>query len=66
MFVDDCKDITNMNKEYEQQIEELYTEGGKLTTQLSWLKKIWPLRNEKFRLLEWESPDLSIQTQVDL
>ncbi len=39
LFVDDRKGITKMKKEYEQQIDELYAEVGKLTTQLSWLKK---------------------------
>jgi putative transposase len=27
---------------HEQQLAELYAEIGKLTTQLEWLKKIWP------------------------
>jgi transposase len=27
--------------EHEREIKELYAEIGKLTTQLSWLKKIW-------------------------
>jgi len=39
LFVDDRKGITNMKNEYEQQINELYAEIGKLTSQLSWLKK---------------------------
>jgi transposase len=39
LFIDDRKGITKMKKEYEQQIDELYAEVGKLTTQLSWLKK---------------------------
>jgi transposase len=39
LFVDDRKGVTKMKKEYEQQIDELYAEVGKLTTQLSWLKK---------------------------
>ncbi|WP_083611824.1 hypothetical protein [Paenibacillus sp. P32E] len=39
LFVDDRKGITTMKKEYEQQIEELIAEVGKLTPQLSWLKK---------------------------
>lgn len=39
LFVDDRKGITKMKQEYEQQIEELYVEVGKLTTQLSWIKK---------------------------
>jgi transposase-like protein len=39
LFVDDRKGITKMKQDYEQQIEELYGEVGKLSTQLSWLKK---------------------------
>jgi transposase len=39
LFVDDRKGITKMKNEYEQKIDELYAEVGKLTTQLSWLKK---------------------------
>lgn len=39
LFVDDRKGITKMKQEYEQQIDELYGEVGRLTTQLSWLKK---------------------------
>jgi transposase-like protein len=39
LFVDDRKGITKMKADYEQTIDELYGEVGKLTTQLSWLKK---------------------------
>jgi transposase-like protein len=39
LFVDDRKGITKMKQDYEQQIDELYGEVGRLTTQLSWLKK---------------------------
>jgi len=39
LFVDDRKGITKMKQEYEQQISDLYAEVGKLTTQLSWIKK---------------------------
>lgn len=39
LFVDDRKGITKMKQEYERTIDELYGEVGKLTTQLSWLKK---------------------------
>ena len=39
LFVDDRKGITKMKKEYEHQINELYAEVGKLTTQFTWLKK---------------------------
>jgi len=33
-------DLNKMNAEYEEQLENLYAEVGKLTTQLSWIKKI--------------------------
>lgn len=39
LFVDDRKGITKMKNDYEHQINELYAEIGKLTSQLSWLKK---------------------------
>ena len=39
LFVDDRKGITKMKQDYEQQISDLYAEVGKLTTQLSWIKK---------------------------
>lgn len=39
LFVDDRKGITKMKQDYERTIEDLYGEVGKLTTQLSWLKK---------------------------
>lgn len=39
LFVDDRKGMTKMKQEYEQQINELYAEVGKLSTQLSWIKK---------------------------
>lgn len=39
LFVDDRKGITKMKNDYEQQINDLYAEVGKLTTQNAWLKK---------------------------
>ena len=39
LFVDDRKGITKIKQDYEQQISELYAEVGKLSTQLSWIKK---------------------------
>ncbi|WP_284646263.1 IS3 family transposase [Paenibacillus silviterrae] len=70
LFVDDRKGITKMKKEYEQQIDELYAEVGKLTTQLSWLKKKNLASNlsreERLDLLEWEGSEHSILVQADL
>lgn len=69
LFVDDRKGITKMKQEYEQQIDELYGEVGRLTTQLSCLKKNLASnlsREERIDLLEWECPELSILVQADL
>lgn len=38
-FANENKKIDQMQADYENQIESLYTEIGKLTTQLSWVKK---------------------------
>nr|WP_301538538.1 transposase [Akkermansia muciniphila] len=39
IFANDNKKANQMQTDYENQIESLYTEIGKLTTQLSWIKK---------------------------
>jgi putative transposase len=33
--------VAAMRTAYEQQLEERYTQIGRLTTQVTWLKKIW-------------------------
>lgn len=38
-FQKDTKQLDKMKEDYENQIENLYTEVGKLTTELSWVKK---------------------------
>jgi len=39
LFTDGSKDTKKMKTEYETKINELYTEVGRLTTQVNWLKK---------------------------
>ena len=39
IFAKENKKADQMKAEYENQIENLYAEVGRLTTQLSWLKK---------------------------
>lgn len=39
LFLDERKALEIVEAAHEQQVKELYTEIGKLTTQLSWLKK---------------------------
>ena len=39
LFEDEHKGIETVRAECEQRIEELYSEIGRLTTQLAWLKK---------------------------
>ena len=38
----DKKNTTAMKTEPEKEVEELYSKIGRLTTQVEWLKKIWP------------------------
>jgi len=40
VFTDENKTVNAMKTDYEKQIEDLYAEVGRLTTQLNWLKKI--------------------------
>lgn len=39
IFKTDNKPVIEMKAKYEKQVDELYKEVGKLTTQVSWLKK---------------------------
>ena len=39
LFIDEHKALDATKAPYEQQLTDLYTEIGKLTTQLAWLKK---------------------------
>ena len=39
IFQDDRRKIGRMKAQYENKIEELYTQIGRLSTQLSWIKK---------------------------
>src|SRR5450759_417508 len=41
LFEDEHKAIDRVKADYERQVQELYGEIGRLTTQLGWLKKIW-------------------------
>ena len=40
---DQKRAITQMKAQYEDKLQELYAELGRLTTELTWLKKIWPI-----------------------
>ena len=54
---------------HQHEVEELYAEIGKLTTQLNWLKKnlVSTLsRDERISLVEWEKAEFSITTQAEL
>lgn len=38
-FTDEQKNLENIKAQYEKQIQDLYAEVGRLTTELTWLKK---------------------------
>jgi putative transposase len=65
---DDKDDTVAMKAEYEQKVEELYTEIGRLTTQLAWLKKkVSDLtRTERLSLLDFHDSELSVKAQAEL
>ncbi|WP_206193290.1 IS3 family transposase [Virgibacillus dokdonensis] len=69
LFERENKKIDQMKEEYEDQIENLYAEVGRLTTQLSWLKKKnleSKTRTERLDMLDWNGSELSIKTQAEL
>lgn len=54
---------------HQQQVEELYAEIGRLTAQLSWLKKnlVSTLRrDERVALIDWNASEFAIKTQAEL
>ncbi len=54
LFTNENKKQEQMKAEYEEKIETLYAEVGRLTTQLSWLKKkIWPPRRLEPNASRW-------------
>ena len=69
LFEDEHKGIEAVRLEYEWRTEELYSEIGRLTTQLAWLKKNMVLklsRAERVKRMEWENGELSVKLQTEL
>ncbi|MFB9975863.1 IS3 family transposase, partial [Pallidibacillus thermolactis subsp. kokeshiiformis] len=69
LFQKQNKDQEKMKADYEEQIENLYAEVGRLTTQLSWLKKnlaSTTTRQERVNMIEWQDSELSITKQAEL
>lgn len=69
LFENDHKAEKAQQAAHECQLQELYAEIGKLSTQLAWLKKNLALnlsRSERYQLLERDNPDLFIKTQTEL
>lgn len=66
LFAKENKKVDQMKADYEQQIENLYAEVGRLTTQLSWLKKNLALRSraERIDMIDWDDAELPIATQA--
>ena len=69
LFEDEHRGVEQVKAAHERQVQELYGEIGRLTTQLAWPKKnlesTWS-RSERLALLDWEGSDLTIQTQAEL
>lgn len=43
IFETQNQDLNKMKADHEKELENLYAEVGKLSTELSWIKKIWHL-----------------------
>lgn len=69
LFEDDRKGERAREVEHEKQINELYAEIGRLSAQLSWLKKNLASnlsRAERLEMLEKDNPKIPLKTQADL
>jgi putative transposase len=69
LFDDEHKDEKALKIEHDRQLKELYAEIGKLSTQLTWLKKNLASnlpRSVRLGMLEWEANEVSLATQVEL
>src|SRR5699024_3875880 len=69
VFEKQNKDLEKMKVDYEKQLESLYSEVGKLTTQLSWLKKnlaSTTTRQERMAMVDWTDSDLPVSQQAEL
>lgn len=69
LFVDDRKGITKIKTEYEQKINELYAEVGKLSTYNTWLKKNLAsqlTREQRIALIEREPAEIPLRIQGEL
>lgn len=66
---DDTKRRDHTKAEYEKKIQDLYTEIGRLTTELAWLKKRVASelgRDKRLDLVEWNHPEISLRKQAEL
>ncbi len=68
LFEDENKGERARQAEHERQVNELYSEIGRLTTQLNWLKKNLATanRSERLAMIEPESSELSLKMQAEL
>ena len=68
LFEDDNKSERDQQAEHEKQFAELYSEIGRLTTQVNWLKKNLGSvsRLERIAMLEPNVPELPLITQAEL
>ena len=69
LFEEDRKGERARAAEHEKQVNELYAEIGRLTAQVSWLKKNLAgssSRAERLKMLERNNTDMPLQTQAEL
>jgi putative transposase len=66
LFEDDRKGERVREAEHEKQRNELYAEIGRLSAQLSWLKKNLASNRSRLERLEKDNPEIPLKTQAEL
>jgi putative transposase len=69
LFSDEKKAVETMKAEYENKIQDLYQKIGRLTTQLTWLKKNLAsqlTRDERIALIDFENRKIPLKAQAEL
>lgn len=69
LFSNEDRETRHLEAAHARELQELYAEIGRLTTQLGWLKKNLAstlMRNERLALIDWDAVELPLKTQAEL
>jgi putative transposase len=69
LFTNEDRAMRRLEAAHERELQELYAEIGRLTTQLGWLKKNLAstlMRSERLALIDWDANEVSLKSQAEL